>query len=388
MDFLLSEDHKLLRKVARDFASEEIGPIAAKIDETGEFPLETVMKMGELGLMGIQVDDKYGGAGMDAIAYVIAMIEISAVDASHGAIMSVNNSLYCSGIEKWGTEEQKKEFLVPVASGKKIASYALTEPQSGSDAGNMHATAVKDGDAYVINGVKSWITSAPKAKYILVFAQTDQKAKSRGVSAFIIDTEKEGFSLGKTEPKLGIRASATSEIHFEDYVCPESSLLGEKNNGFKLALSILDSGRIGIAAQAVGIARAAYDASVIYARDRHAFGQPIGKFQMIQQKIADMKVKLDASYLLTMNAARKKIESMQNKSANLSFSLEAASAKLLASRSANWIANEAVQIHGGMGYSKELPIERYYRDARITEIYEGTSEIMKVVIARHELGIK
>ena len=388
MDFLLSEDHKLLRKIARDFASEEIGPIAAKIDETGEFPLETVMKMGELGLMGIQVDDKYGGAGMDAIAYVIAMIEISAVDASHGAIMSVNNSLYCSGIEKWGTEEQKKEFLVPVASGKKIASYALTEPQSGSDAGNMHTTAVKDGDTYVINGVKSWITSAPKAKYILLFAQTDQKSKSRGGSAFIIDTEKEGFSLGKTEPKLGIRASATSEIHFEDYVCPESSLLGEKNKGFKLALSILDSGRIGIAAQAVGIARAAYDASVIYAKERHAFGQPIGKFQMIQQKVADMKVKLDASYLLTMNAARKKIESMQNKSSNLSFSLEAASAKLLASRSANWIANEAVQIHGGMGYSKELPIERYYRDAKITEIYEGTSEIMKVVIARQELGIK
>lgn len=389
MDLRLSDEHRMIRDMARDFAQKEIAPIASHYDETGEFPHETVRKMGAMGFMGIEVPEEYGGQGLDTLAYVLALEEISKVDASHGVIMSVCNSLYCYGILHYGTEAQKQTFLRAVASGGVIGAYALTEPQSGSDAGNIRVTAVRspDGSYYTINGTKSWITSAPAAKYIVLFAQTDPDAQPRyrGVTAFIIDTDLPGFHRGKTEPKLGIRASATSEIHFEDYRCPAENRLGEEGEGFKIAMAVLDAGRIGIAAQALGIAEAAYEASVQYARERYAFGQPIGQFEMIQQKIADMKCRIEASRLLIYQAALAKEEF---KKTGRRYTLEASMAKLFASETATWVTKEAIQIHGGMGYSKELPIERYFRDAKVTEIYEGTSEIQRLVIARLETGLR
>jgi len=389
MDLQLSDEQRMIRDMARDFAQNEISPIAAHHDETGEFPHETIMRMGEQGFMGIEVPEEYGGVGMDTIAYVLALEEISKADAAHAVIMSVCNSLYCYGILRYGTEEQKQEYLQPVASGEAIGSYALTEPQSGSDAGNMRVTASLslDGSHYIINGTKSWITSGPVAKYIVVFAQTDPQAKPRhrGVGAFIINTEEPGFELGKTEPKLGIRASATCEIHFEDYKSPVEARLGQEGEGFKISLAVLDAGRIGIAAQALGIAEAAYEASVQYARDRQAFGQKIGHFQMIQQKLADMKCRIEASRLLIYQAALAK-EAW--KKTGRRFTLESSIAKLYASETAMWVTTQAIQIHGGMGYSKELPVERYFRDAKVTEIYEGTSEIQRMVIARLETGLR
>ncbi len=389
MDLQLSDEQRMIRDMARDFAQNEISPIAAHHDETGEFPHETIMRMGEQGFMGIEVPEEYGGVGMDTIAYVLALEEISKADASHAVIMSVCNSLYCYGILRYGTEEQKQKYLQPVASGEAIGAYALTEPQSGSDAGNMRVTASlsPDGSHYIINGTKSWITSGPVAKYIVVFAQTDPEAKPRhrGVSAFITNTEEPGFELGKTEPKLGIRASATCEIHFEDYKCPVEARLGQEGEGFKISLAVLDAGRIGIAAQALGIAEAAYEASVQYARDRQAFGQKIGHFQMIQQKLADMKCRIEASRLLIYQAALAK-EAW--KKTGRRFTLESSIAKLYASETAMWVTTQAIQIHGGMGYSKELPVERYFRDAKVTEIYEGTSEIQRMVIARLETGLR
>ena len=383
MDLHLSDEHRMIRDKARDFAQKEIAPIAAHHDETGEFPHETINKMGAMGFMGIEVPEDYGGVGMDTLAYVLALAEISKVDASHGVIMSVCNSLYCYGFLRYGTEEQKQTYLRPVASGEVIGAYALTEPQSGSDAGNMRVSAVlsPDGSHYVISGTKSWITSGPVSKYIVLFAQTDPDAKPRhrGVSAFVIDTEEPGFERGKTEPKLGIRASATCEIHLEDYRCPVGARLGEEGDGFKIAMSVLDAGRIGIAAQALGITEAAYEASVQYAGERQAFGRPIGQFQMIQQKLADMKCRLEASRLLIYQAALAKQEA---KETGRRYTLESSMAKLFASETAMWVTTEAIQIHGGMGYSKELPIERYFRDAKVTEIYEGTSEIQRMVIAR------
>jgi alkylation response protein AidB-like acyl-CoA dehydrogenase len=345
--------------------------------------------MGDQGFMGIEVPEEYGGVGMDTLAYVLALAEISKVDASHGVIMSVCNSLYCYGLLHYGTEEQKQKYLRPVASGQVIGAYALTEPQSGSDAGNIRVTASlsADGTHYVINGTKSWITSGPVSKYIVLFAQTDPDAKPRyrGVSAFMIDTEQPGFSRGKTEPKLGIRASATCEIHLEDYQCPLGARLGQEGEGFKIAMAVLDAGRIGIAAQALGIAEAAYEASLQYAREREAFGQAIGQFQMIQQKLADMKCHIEASRLLIYQAALAKQES---KETGRRYTLESSMAKLFASETAMWVTTQAIQIHGGMGYSKELPVERYFRDAKVTEIYEGTNEIQRMVIARAETGLK
>jgi len=389
MDLQLSDEQRMIRDMARDFAQNEISPIAAHHDETGEFPHETIMRMGEQGFMGIEVPEEYGGVGMDTIAYVLALEEISKADASHAVIMSVCNSLYCYGILRYGTEEQKQKYLQPVASGEAIGAYALTEPQSGSDAGNMRVAASlsPDGFHYIINGTKSWITSGPVAKYIVVFAQTDPEAKPRhrGVSALIVDTEEPGFELGKTEPKLGIRASATCEIHFEDYKCPVEARLGQEGEGFKISLAVLDAGRIGIAAQALGIAEAAYEASVQYARDRQAFGQKIGHFQMIQQKLADMKCRIEASRLLIYQAALAK-EAW--KKTERRYTLESSIAKLYASETAMWVTTQAIQIHGGMGYSKELPVERYFRDAKVTEIYEGTSEIQRMVIARLETGLR
>lgn len=383
--FTLSKEHEMIRQVARDFAQNEIAPISAEFDETGDFPLQTIKKMGEMGFMGIEVPESYGGAGMDTMAYVLALEEISKVDASHGTIMSVNNSLFCFGLLKFGTEEQKQKYLHAVASGEAIGAYSLTEPMSGSDAGTMKSRASRDGDHYILNGRKSWVTSAPVADFIVVFLLTDSEKRHKGITAFIIETDKPGFSRGKKEPKLGIRASATSEIIFEDYRVHVSNRLGNEGEGFKIAMTVLDAGRIGIAAQALGIAEASYEASLVYAREREAFGQKIGDFQGISFKLADMKTRIEASRLLIYNAAMAKERS---KVSGERFSLPASMAKLFASETAMFCAHAAVQIHGGIGYSKELPIERYFRDAKITEIYEGTSEIQRLVISRAELGQK
>jgi len=387
MEFGLTEEQLMIQAAAREFAQEQVAPVAAKLDASGEFPFDTIKKAGELGFMGVETPAQYGGAGLDPISYVLVMEEIAAADAAHSTIVSVNNSLYSAGILEYGTEAQRQKFVAPVASGKAIGCYGLTEPQSGSDAAAMRARATlsADGTHYVINGKKSWITSGPVADFMMLFASTDPSKKSRGVTAFIVDCNQPGFIRGKTEPKLGIRASATCEIEFVDYKCPVENRLGEEGQGFSIAMSILDSGRIGIAAQSVGIARAAYEASLQYAKERHAFGAPIGSFQMIQQKIADMKARLDAAHLLTMRAAWNKQEA---KKLGLRNTVEGSVAKLFASETAMFCAHAAVQIHGGMGYSKELPIERYFRDAKITEIYEGTSEIQRMVIARQETGIR
>jgi alkylation response protein AidB-like acyl-CoA dehydrogenase len=387
MDFRFSDDQLSIQSIARDFAQKRIAPVAAEFDASGKFPLENIQEMGQLGLMGIEVPEAYGGAGMDTTAYALAIIEIAAADAAHSTIMSVNNSLFCNGILKNGTEEQKNKYVRAIASGEAIGAYALTEPQSGSDASNMHTRAVKNADGdWVINGKKSWITSGPVARYIVLFAVTQPGIGAKGVSAFIIDTQLAGFTTGKTEPKLGIRASATCEIEFNEYVCPKENLLGVEGKGFSIAMGVLDAGRIGIASQAVGIARAAYEATLQWVRDRKAFGQPIGTFQMTQSKIADMKCKLDAAFLLTMRAAWAKTESEKVEGGR--FGNEAAMAKLVSSEAAMWITHQAVQIHGGMGYSREMPLERYFRDAKITEIYEGTSEIQRLIIARNETGLR
>jgi alkylation response protein AidB-like acyl-CoA dehydrogenase len=385
-DFI-TEEHKMIQQAARDFAQKSIAPIAAHHDETGEFPLQTVRQMGELGFMGIEIPEEYGGVGMDTLAYVLALAEICKVDASHGTVMSVNNSLVCHGLLKFGTEEQKQKYLVPVAGGAKIGAYSLTEPMSGSDAGTMRSRAVLNeaGTHYVINGRKSWVTSAPHAEIIVLFTMTAPEKEHRGISAFIIETDKPGFAQGKTEPKLGIRASATSEITFDNYDCPVENRLGKEGEGFKIAMTVLDAGRIGIAAQALGIAEAALDASVGYAQEREAFGQKIGQFQMIQQKLADMKCRVEASRLLIYQAALAKMKATKDGGR---YTMESSMAKLFASETAMWVTTEAIQIHGGMGYSKELPLERYFRDAKITEIYEGTSEIQRLVIARTLTGLR
>ncbi len=383
----ITDEHRMIQQAAQDFARRAVAPIAAEHDETAEFPLNTVREMGQLGFMGIEVPEEYGGAGMDTLAYVLALTEICKADASHGTIMSVNNSLYCHGLMKFGTEAQKAKYLVPVASGEKIAAYSLTEPMSGSDAGTMRSRAVLNeaGTHYVINGRKSWVTSAPYADFIVLFTMTQPEKKHSGISAFLIETDKPGFSRGKTEPKLGIRASATSEILFDNYECPVENRLGEEGEGFKIAMTVLDAGRIGIAAQALGIAEAALEASIQYAQEREAFGQKIGGFQMIQQKLADMKCRVEASRLLIYQAALAKMDAAQS---GRRYTLEASMAKLYASETAMYVTTEAIQIHGGMGYSKEMPLERYFRDAKITEIYEGTSEIQRMVIARQLTGLR
>ena len=371
--FPFTDEHEMIRQAACDFAQNEIAPIAAEFDESGEFPMKTIKKMGEMGFMGIEVPEEYGGAGMDTLAYVLALEEICKADASHGTIMSVNNSLYANGLLKFGTEEQKKKFVIPVASGKSIG------------AGTMRSRAVRDGDVYIINGRKSWVTSGPVADYLVLFTMTDPEKKQKGISAFMIEADKPGYVRGKKEPKLGIRASATSEIVFDNYRCPVENRLGQEGDGFKIAMAVLDAGRIGIAAQSLGISEAAYAASLNYAREREAFGSKIGEFQGISFKLAAMKTRIEAARLLIYNAAMAKERS---KHTGERFTLQASMAKLFASETAMFVTHAAVQIHGGMGYSKELPIERYFRDAKITEIYEGTSEIQRLVISRMELGLR
>lgn len=382
MDFSFSDEQLLLQDVARRIAKEKIAPSAEHFDATGEYPLDNIRLLGENGLMGIEVPVEYGGSGMDPVSSVLAIVEVSAADAAHATIMSVNNSLFCNALLSYGSEAQKQTYVRAIAEGSAIGAFALTESQSGSDATAMRCRAVKQADgSFLVNGQKSWITSGPVARYIVLFAMTDPEKGARGITAFMIDTTKPGFGRGKTEPKLGVRASATCEIEFQDYVASAEDVIGEEGQGFKIAMSLLDSGRIGIASQAVGIARAAYEASVDYVKERKSFGAPIGTFQMIQAKVADMKCKLDAAMLLTLRAAWLKSQGRK-------FSTEAAVAKLTASEAAMWIAHQAVQIHGGMGYSKEMPLERYFRDAKITEIYEGTSEIQRMVIARNETGLR
>jgi len=387
MNLELTQEQRMIQSAAREFAQNEIAPIAASFDLSGEFPAETIAKAGELGFMGVEVPEEYGGAGFDAISYALVIAEISAADAAHGTIVSVNNSLYGTALLDFGTDEQKRSFLEPVASGRVNGAYALTEPQSGSDAASMRSRAKlsPDGSFYTIDARKSWITSGPVARYILLFARTENDAESPGISAFIVDTEEPGFRRGKTEPKLGIRASATCEVELAAYRCPVGNRIGGEGEGFRIAMAALDAGRIGIAAQSLGIAEAAYAAALEYSRERKAFGTEIGSFQAIQSKIADMKMRIEASRLLIYKAAWNKMEAKKSGTKN---TLYGSLAKLFASETAMFVAHQALQIHGGMGYSKELPLERYFRDAKITEIYEGTSEIQRMVIGRLETGLR
>ncbi len=375
----LDQDHVMLRDTLRRFAESEIEPKAAHHDRTREFPRESVRKSAELGLMGVMVDPSHGGAGLDALSYVIAIEEISRVDASLGVILSVNNSLYCHPIEKFGTEEQKKRYLAPFAAGEKIGAYCLTEANSGSDAGSLRTSAVRKGDRWVLNGSKVFVTNGIAADACIVYAKSEAGAPgSRGISAFIVERGFPGYSLGKPETKLGITSSGSVEVVLTDCEVPAGNLLGEEGAGFKVALHTLDGGRIGIAAQAVGIAQGALDKSVRYAKERVQFGKPIAEQQSIQWMLADMATDTDAARLLTYRAAHAK-ETKER------YTLEASMAKLFASEVCNRVAYKAVQIFGGYGYISEYPVERYFRDARITEIYEGTSEIQRMVIAANIL---
>ncbi len=375
MDFDFNETQLMIRDTARKFAIEELAPSAVERDAKEEFPHEAVAKMGELGFMGMMVPEKYGGSGFDTVSYVLALIEISKVDASCGVIMSVNNSLVCHGLHLWGSEEQKQRYLLQLASGKKLGAFALSEPEAGSDASNQHTMAERGDGYYLLNGTKNWITNGSTADYVLVMATTDRSKASHGISTFLVEKGTPGFAVAKKEKKLGIRSSDTVSLSFQDCKVPVENRIGEEGFGFKFAMKTLDGGRIGIAAQAVGIARASLDASINYAKQRKAFGKPISDFQAIQFKIADMATKVDAAELLTLKAA-------SLKDAGQPFANAAAMAKLYASKVAVEAALEAIQIHGGYGYVQEYLVERYLRDAKITEIYEGTSEIQRIVISR------
>ncbi|XP_005987208.2 short-chain specific acyl-CoA dehydrogenase, mitochondrial [Latimeria chalumnae] len=374
----LPETHQMLRQTCRDFAEKELAPIAAQLDKEHKFPADKIKKMGELGLLSLYVPEKYGGAGLDYLAYSLAMEEISRGCASTGVIMSVNNSLYLGPILKFGSEEQKDQWITPFTSGDKIGCFALSEPGNGSDAGAASTVAHLDGDHWVLNGTKAWITNAWEASATVVFATTDKSLKHKGISAFLVPMPTPGLSLGKKEDKLGIRASSTANLIFEDCKIPKENLLGQPGLGFKIAMETLDGGRIGIASQALGIAQAALDCAVDYAEKRIAFGAPITKLQAIQFKLADMAVALESARLLTWRASMLKDNGKP-------FTKEAAMSKLAASEAATFISHQAIQILGGMGYVTEVPAERHYRDARITEIYEGTSEIQRLVIANQVL---
>jgi butyryl-CoA dehydrogenase len=374
-----THEQAMIQQMARDFAEKDVRPIADAIDREARFPRETVTRMGELGLMGIAVPESYGGSGSDVVAYVLAVEEIARACASHAVIMSVNNSLYCDPVLAYGTEEQKARFLTPYASGKKLGCFALTEPEAGSDASNQTTLARSEGDAYVLDGRKVFVTNGREASAALVFAQTDRAAGRRGISAFLVEKGTPGFTVVKTEDKLGIRASDTAELLFERCRVPAAQRLGAVGQGFKIALATLDVGRIGIAAQALGIATAAYEAAVAYARERKSFGTPIGEHQMVQWMLADMATAIEAARLLTRRAAWRK-------DSGAPYGAEAAMAKLFASETAMRVTTDAIQVHGGYGFIKEYQVERHFRDAKITQIYEGTSQIQKLVIARRLLG--
>ncbi|TKH12325.1 acyl-CoA dehydrogenase AcdA [Bacillus wiedmannii] len=375
MHFKLSEEHEMIRKMVRDFAKNEVAPTAAERDEEERFDRALFDKMAELGLTGIPWPEEYGGIGSDYLAYVIAIEELSRVCASTGVTLSAHTSLAGWPIFKFGTEEQKQKFLRPMAEGTKIGAYGLTEPSSGSDAGGMRTTAKRDGDHYILNGSKIFITNGGIADIYVVFALTDPESKQRGTSAFIVESDTRGFSVGKKESKLGIRSSPTTEIMFEDCRIPVENLLGEEGQGFKVAMQTLDGGRNGIAAQAVGIAQGALDASVEYARERHQFGKPIAAQQGISFKLADMATDVEAARLLTYQAAWLESE-------GLPYGKESAMSKVFAGDTAMKVTTEAVQVFGGYGYTKDYPVERYMRDAKITQIYEGTQEIQRLVISR------
>ena len=374
MNLELTEEQKLLQQTVREFAETEVRPLAAEIDETGRFPRETFQKAAELGLAGVALPDEEGGAGFDHVAYTIAIEEISRVCASTGVILSVQNSLYCDPVHRFGTEEQKKKFLVPFARGEKIGCYALTEPQAGSNAAALQTKAVRKRDKYIVNGTKAWITNGAVADAAVVYVNTDAAKAEKGITALVIEKGTPGFQVGKEEKKLGVHASACCELSFTDCEVPVANRLGNEAEGYKVALSTLDGGRIGIASQAVGIAQGAMEAALAYAKDRKAFGHPIGDFQAIQFMLADMATEIDAARLLARRAAWKE-------DIGARFTMEASIAKLFASEMATRVTHKAIQIHGGYGYSREYPVERAYRDARITEIYEGTSEIQRLVIA-------
>ncbi|MDH7517284.1 MAG: acyl-CoA dehydrogenase [Candidatus Thermoplasmatota archaeon] len=374
MQLELNDNQKLIQKMVREFAEKEIAPIAAELDKKEEYPTKTLEKMAKLGLLGVIIPQEYGGAGLDTISYAIVVEEISRKCASTGVITSVHNSLAAWPIIKYGTEEQKKKYLPILAKGEKIGAFAGTEPNAGSDLGAMQTTAKLKGDKYILNGTKTFITSGPKAGVIIVFAVTDKNAGSKGISAFIVESNMKGFKVGSIFEKLGINASQTSELIFEDMEVPKKNLLGNEGEGFKIALSTLDGGRIGIAAQAVGIAQAALDESIEYSKQRQQFGKPISSFQAIQWMIADMATRIEAARYLVYNAAYKKDKGER-------ISKEAAMAKLFASETAMDAVIKAVQIHGGYGYTKEYTVERLFRDAKITEIYEGTSEVQRMVIS-------
>ncbi|HVR98442.1 MAG TPA: acyl-CoA dehydrogenase [Thermoanaerobaculia bacterium] len=374
MQIELSEEHKLLRENVRRFAEEVAGPRAKEIDETGEFPRAFFDQAGELGLAGVAVPEEYGGAGMDPLSYCLVIEEVSRICATSGVILSVNNSLVCDPILKHGTEEQKQEFLTPLAAGKKLGCFALTEPGAGSDPASLRTTARRDGDDYVLNGNKVFITNGTDADVALVFASIDLEKKHKGITAFLVPADTPGYHHGTHEFKLGVNASGTTELSFDNMRVPARYRLGEDGEGFKVALGTLDGGRIGIAAQAIGIAQAAFEEALAYSQQREQFGQPLSNFQAIQFYLADMSTEIDAARLLTWKAA-------WAKEGRKRYSLEAAQAKLFASEMAQRVTNKALQIHGGYGYTKEYNVERYFRDARITEIYEGTSEIQKMVIA-------
>ncbi|MGF3105644.1 acyl-CoA dehydrogenase [Rossellomorea aquimaris] len=375
MNFKLSEEHEMIRKMVRDFARNEVAPTAAERDEEERFDMDLFKKMAELGLTGIPWPEEYGGIGSDYLAYCIAVEELSRVCASTGVTLSAHTSLAGWPVYKFGTEEQKQKYLRPMAQGEKIGAYGLTEPGSGSDAGGMKTTARLEGDHYVLNGSKIFITNGGIADTYIVFALTDPSQRQRGTSAFIVEKEYEGFSVGKKEKKLGIRSSPTTEIVFEDCKVPKENMLGNEGDGFKIAMMTLDGGRNGIAAQAVGIAQGALDASVEYAKEREQFGKPIAANQGISFKIADMATSIEASRLLTYQAAWLESE-------GLPYGKESAMSKLMAGDTAMKVTTEAVQIFGGYGYTKDYPVERYMRDAKITQIYEGTQEIQRLVISR------
>lgn len=378
MDFNLSDEQKMVQQMARDFAQREVAPVAAELDQRSEFPARHLKKMAELGLLGMMIPPEWGGSGLDTLSYVLALEEISAACASTAVTMSVNNSLYCGPIAKFGNEAQKKKYLTPFASGQRLGAYALSEPGTGSDAANQKTVAKKVGNKYILNGRKNFITNGPHADAMVLYAMTDKEKRHKGISCFIVEKIFPGFAVGKIEKKLGICASSTSEIVLDNCEVPVENILGQEGEGFAIAMNTLDSGRIGIGTQALGIARAAFEAARKYATEREAFGQSISNFQAIQHFLADMATDIDAARLLVWHAAWRKDQGMN-------FGKQAAMAKLFASETAHWVTDKAVQIFGGYGYIKDYPVERYFRDAKITEIYEGTSEIQRLVIARSVL---